>query len=53
MIETEPTLDRCGPDHLTKVSGNIKCDFFEDDQKYACYFGVGLRENDIVKAVWC
>ena len=53
LIDVDPILDQCGPDHLTKLSGNIKCDYFDEDQSYACYFGVGLRDNEIVKAVWC
>ena len=53
LMDVEPVLDQCGPDHLTKVSGNIKCDYFEQNQTHACYFGLGLRENDVVQGVWC
>jgi hypothetical protein len=52
-ITSDPVIDRCGPDHLTKVSKNIKCDYFEDGEKYACYFGIGFRENEVVKGVSC
>lgn len=53
MIEGSPMEDLCGIDHLTKVSGNIKCDYFDINEQYACYFGIGVKDNDVVKGALC
>ena len=53
MIDAPATFDACGEDHLTKRSGSIECGYYESNDRYACYFGVGIASNEIVRGATC
>jgi len=47
MIKSEPIINRCAVNHLSKFSGNIQCDYFEKTEKYSCQFSVDVKNSKI------
>lgn len=53
MIDAPAVFDACGEDHMTKRSGSIECGYYEADERYECYFGIGVTTNDVVPGAAC
>jgi len=47
MIKSEPIINRCAVNHLSKFSGNIQCDYFEKTKMYSCQFSVDVKNSQI------
>jgi hypothetical protein len=52
-MNTEPTENLCGENHLEKKSGDFGCAYYPKSEKYACHFSVNLNSGALDAAGSC